>query len=684
MNNSSRYAETYAAWQRDPLNFWAEAAKEIDWIRAPQKIFDAKAGVYGRWFPDATCNTCWNALDRHVVAGQGARIALVYDSPLSGMKRKFSYSDTLLEVATLAAVLQDFGVSKGDRVLIYMPMIPEAVFAMLACARIGAIHSVVFGGFASKELATRINDAAPKLILTASCGLEPKRIVPYKPLLDAAISLAESKPEATLVFQRAQAQAVLHECDHDWAELVTVAKKRGQQAPCVEVAATDPLYILYTSGTTGKPKGVVRDNGGHMVALKWTMKNLYGIDPGEVYWAASDIGWVVGHSYIVYGPLLHGCTSVLYEGKPVGTPDPGAFWRVISENGVAALFTAPTAFRAIKREDPEGKYLGAYDVSCFRTLFLAGERADPDTIAWAERILGVPVIDHWWQTETGWCIAGNPAGLGLLPVKPGSATVPLPGYDLQAVDSAANPVATGQMGSLVVKLPLPPGCLPTLWQQDAHMVESYLREFRGYYKTADAGYRDADGYLYIMSRTDDIINVAGHRLSTGGMEEVLSSHHDVAECAVIGIKDDLKGEVPCGFVVLKAGVDRVPTEVERELVTLVRDKIGAVAAFRIVIVINRLPKTRSGKILRGTMKKIADSDPWTMPATVDDPAVLSEIAATLRMRFSKLEELRNQVQNLAFAIWERRSQQSGSYFGDASSDWFAAREQLGIPPDLLL
>jgi propionyl-CoA synthetase len=684
MNNSSRYAETYAAWQRDPLNFWAEAAKEIDWIRAPQKIFDAKAGVYGRWFPDATCNTSWNALDRHVVAGQGARIALVYDSPLSGMKRKFSYSDTLLEVATLAAVLQDFGVGKGDRVLIYMPMIPEAVFAMLACARIGAIHSVVFGGFASKELATRINDAAPKLILTASCGLEPKRIVPYKPLLDAAISLAESKPEATLVFQRAQAQAVLHECDHDWAELVTAAKKRGQQAPSVEVAATDPLYILYTSGTTGKPKGVVRDNGGHMVALKWTMKNLYGIDPGEVYWAASDIGWVVGHSYIVYGPLLHGCTSVLYEGKPVGTPDPGAFWRVISENAVAALFTAPTAFRAIKREDPEGKYLGAYDVSCFRALFLAGERADPDTIAWAERILGVPVIDHWWQTETGWCIAGNPAGLGLLPVKPGSATVPLPGYDLKAVDSAANPVETGQMGSLVVKLPLPPGCLPTLWRQDAQMVESYLREFPGYYKTADAGYWDADGYLYIMSRTDDIINVAGHRLSTGGIEEVLSSHHDVAECAVIGIKDDLKGEVPCGFVVLKAGVDRVPTEVERELVTLVRDRIGAVVALRIVIVVNRLPKTRSGKILRGTMKKIADSDPWTIPATIDDPAVLSEIAAALRMRFSKLEELRNQVQNLAFAIWQRRVRESGSDFGDASSDWFAARNQLSIPPDLLL
>jgi propionyl-CoA synthetase len=628
----SQYAETYAAWQRDPLNFWAEAAKEIDWIQAPQNVFDAKAGVYGRWFPDATCNTCWNAVDRHVMAGQGARIALSYDSPLAGVKRKFSYSDTLLEVATLAAVLQDFGVGKGDRVLIYMPMIPEAAFAMLACARIGAVHSVVFGGFASKELATRINDAAPKLILTASCGIEPNRIVPYKPLLDAAISLAESKPQATLLFQRAQSQAELHERDHDWAELVAAAKTRGHQAPCVEVAATDPLYILYTSGTTGKPKGVVRDNGGHMVALKWTMKNLYGVDPGEVYWAASDVGWVVGHSYIVYGPLLHGCTSILYEGKPVGTPNAGAFWRVISENGVAALFTAPTAFRAIKREDPAGKYLAAYDVSCLRTLFLAGERADPDTIAWAERILGVPVIDHWWQTETGWSIVGNPVGLGLLPVKRGSPTVPLPGYDVQVVDGAANPVATEQMGSLVVRLPLPPGCLPTLWQQDAQMVESYLSEFPGFYKTADAGYRDADGYLYIMSRTDDIINVAGHRLSTGAMEEVLSSHQNVAECAVIGIKDDLKGEVPCGFVVLKAGANRLPAEVERELIALVRDKIGAVAAFKIAIVVNRLPKTRSGKTLRGTMKKIADGDAWTMPATIDDPAALSDIAAGLQGR----------------------------------------------------
>ena len=684
----SRYAETYAAWQRDPLNFWAEAAKEIDWIQAPQNIFDAKAGVYGRWFPDATCNTCWNALDRHVVAGQGARIALVYDSPLSGMKRKFSYSDTLLEVATLASVLQDFGVSKGDRVLIYMPMIPETVFAMLACARIGAVHSVVFGGFASKELATRIDDAAPKLILTASCGLEPKRIVPYKPLVDEAISMAQCKPHATLLLQRPQVQAVLHERDHDWAELVAAAKTRGQQAPCVELAATDPLYILYTSGTTGKPKGVVRDNGGHMVALKWTMKNLYGIDPGEVLFTASDVGWVVGHSYIVYAPLLHGSTSILYEGKPVGTPDPGAFWRVISENRVAVLWAAPTGFRAIKREDPEGKYVGAYDLSCLRTLFLAGERSDPDTIAWAERMLGVPVIDHWWQTETSWSITGNLVGLGLLPVKPGSAHVPLPGYDVQVVDAAAHPVATGQMGSLVVKLPLPPGCLPTLWQHDAEMVESYLSEFPGFYKSGDAGYRDADGYFYIMSRTDDIINVAGHRLSTGGMEEVLSSHQDVAECAVIGIKDDLKGEVPCGFVVLKAGVDREPAEVEREIVRLVRDKIGPVAAFKIAIVVKRLPKTRSGKTLRGTMKKIADDETWTMPATIDDPAILLEIAAALHRRLSRAEsllrELRNQVGNRAFAIWAERVQGGGSYFGDKWSDWFTARNELGIPQDLFL
>src|SRR5215470_6099436 len=626
----SRYAETYAAWQRDPLNFWAEAAKEIDWIQAPQNIFDAKAGVYGRWFPDATCNTCWNALDRHVEADHGARIALVYDSPLSGMKRKFSYSDAMLEVSTLAAVLQDFGVGKGDRVLIYMPMIPETVFSMLACARIGAVHSVVFGGFASKELATRLDDATPKLILTASCGLEPKRIAPYKPLIDEAISMAEFKPHATLVFQRPQAQSVLHENDHDWAELVGAAKTRGQQAPCVELAATDPLYILYTSGTTGKPKGVVRDNGGHMVALKWTMKNLYGIDPGEVLFTASDVGWVVGHSYIVYAPLLHGSTSILYEGKPVGTPDPGAFWRVISEHACVSLFTAPTAFRAIKKEDPQGKLIANYDLSKFRALFLAGERADPDTIVWAETMLKVPVIDHWWQTETGWAIAGNPLGLGMLPVKHGSPTVAMPGYDVRVVDEACREVAANTMGSIVVKLPLPPACLPTLWQQDERFKESYLAEFPGYYKTADAGFKDADGYLYIMGRTDDIINVAGHRLSTGGMEEVLAAHKDVAECAVIGVADQLKGEVPCGFIVLKAGVNRDPAEIEKEIVALVREKIGPVAAFKIAITVARLPKTRSGKILRGTMKKIADHEPWTMPATIDDPAILEEIGTALK------------------------------------------------------
>src|SRR6516165_6810551 len=626
----SRYAETYAAWQRDPLNFWAEAAKEIDWVEAPQNIFDAKAGVYGRWFPDATCNTCWNALDRHVMAGQGARIALAYDSPLAGVKRKFSYSDTLLEVATLAAVLQDFGVNKGDRVLIYMPMIPETVFAMLACARIGAVHSVVFGGFASKELAARINDAAPKLILTASCGIEPKRIAPYKPLLDAAIGLAESKPQATLLFQRPQERTVLHERDHDWAKLVAAAKMRGQQAPCVELSATDPLYILYTSGTTGKPKGVVRDNGGHMVALKWTMKSLYGVDPGEVYWAASDIGWVVGHSYIVYAPLLHGCTSILYEGKPVGTPDAGAFWRVIAEHGCAAMFTAPTAFRAIKKEDPQGKLLANYDLAKFRTLFLAGERADPDTLIWAENLLKKPVIDHWWQTETGWAIAGNPVGLGQLPVKHGSPTVAMPGYDVRVLDEGGRELPAGKMGSIVVKLPLPPACLPTLWQQDEWFKQSYLTEFPGYYKTADAGYKDADGYIYVMSRTDDIINVAGHRLSTGGMEEVLSAHPDVAECAVIGIADALKGEVPCGFVVLKAGVDRAIADIEQECVGLVREKIGPVAAFKLILTVARLPKTRSGKILRGTMKKIADGEAWNMPATIDDPAILDEIGGALR------------------------------------------------------
>ncbi|MBZ0148658.1 MAG: propionyl-CoA synthetase, partial [Pseudorhodoplanes sp.] len=578
-----------------------------------KKVFDPSQGIYGRWFAGGVCNTCYNALDRHVAGGRAYQTALIYDSPMTRSKSAYSYAELLAEVKTLAAMIADFGVGKGDRVILYMPMVPEAVMAMLACARIGAVHSVVFGGFAAKELATRIDDAKPKLILSASCGLEPGRVVAYKPLLDEAIKLSTHKPPACMILQRPQAQAdMIAGRDHDWASLHAKAKRENRTADCVPVLATDPLYILYTSGTTGIPKGVVRDNGGHMVALKWSMQYLYGVDPGEVYWCASDVGWVVGHSYIVYGPLIHGCTSVLYEGKPVGTPDAGAFWRVISEHGAVALFTAPTAFRAIKKEDPKGEFIGKYDLSKFRTLFLAGERADPDTLQWAENLLKKPVIDHWWQTETGWCIAGNPMGLGMLPVKHGSPTVPMPGYQVDIVDEATKPVPANKMGSIVIKLPMPPGCLPTLWEQDERFKEGYLSEFPGYYKTADAGYKDDDGYVYVMGRTDDIINVAGHRLSTGGMEEVLSSHQDVAECAVMGIKDDLKGEVPCGFIVLKAGVNRAPAEIEKEIVALVREKIGPVAAFKLAITVKRLPKTRSGKILRGTMKKIADGDEWKM------------------------------------------------------------------------
>ncbi|MFG1359640.1 propionyl-CoA synthetase [Xanthobacter pseudotagetidis] len=630
---TSRYAETYARWRTDPSAFWGEAARDIDWIKPADTVFDPDAGIYGRWFSGASANTCHNAVDRHVAAGRGAQAALIYDSPVTGAKRTITYAELQDETRVLGAVLAGMGVKKGDRVVIYMPMVSEAVIAMLACARIGAIHSVVFGGFAAKELATRIEDAEPKVILAASCGIEPSRVVAYKPLLDLAITMSAFKPDGCLVLQRPEGPCTLvADRDLDWAQACADARAAGRGADCVEVAATDPLYVLYTSGTTGKPKGVVRDTGGHMVALRWSMENLYGIAPGEVFWAASDIGWVVGHSYIVYAPLLMGCTSIVYEGKPVGTPDPGAFWRVIEEHGVVALFTAPTALRAIKKEDPDCTLKQGRDMSRFRTLFLAGERADPDTVKWAEEKLGVPVVDHWWQTETGWAIAANPVGLGLLPVKLGSPTAPMPGYDVQIVDEAAKPVPAGTMGSIVVKLPLPPGCLPTLWQQDERFRESYLADYPGYYKTADAGFMDDDGYVFVMGRTDDIINVAGHRLSTGGMEEVIASHPDVAECAVIGVKDELKGEVPCGFVVLKAGERRAPDVIEKELIGLVRDRIGPVAAFKLAITVNRLPKTRSGKILRGTMKKIADHDAWSMPATIDDPVVLEEIEGVLKER----------------------------------------------------
>jgi propionyl-CoA synthetase len=628
---TSRYHDIYACWQRDPEGFWGEAAQAVDWIESPKKIFDKNAGLYGRWFSGGVVNTCYNALDRHVLAGRNNQPALIYDSPVTNTKQTFTYGRLLSEVQLLGAMLRDFGVKKGDVVILYMPMVPEAVFGMLACARIGAIHSVVFGGFAPKELATRIDDCKPKLILSASCGIEGARVVPYKPLLDEAIRLAKHKPEACLILQRPQVAATMVEGrDHDWRKTWEQAVNYAKTSECVPVAATDPLYILYTSGTTGIPKGVVRDNGGHLVALKWSMENLYGVKPGEIWWCASDIGWVVGHSYIVYAPLFHGATSVMYEGKPVGTPDAGAFWRVCADHGVVALFTAPTAFRAIKKEDPDAKLMGKYDLQKFRTLFLAGERADPPTVAWAEDKLKKPVIDHWWQTETGWCICGNPVGLGALPVKHGSATVPMPGYEMAVVDEASKPVPRGTVGSLVVKLPLPPAALPTLWQQDARCVESYFAEFPGYYKTADAGYIDDDGYVWVMGRTDDIINVAGHRLSTGGMEEVLAGHPDVAECAVLGIKDELKGEVPCGFIVLKAGVTRSALEIEKEIVALVRDKVGPVAAFKLAITVARLPKTRSGKILRGTIKKMADGEKWTMPATIEDPKVLDEIGVALK------------------------------------------------------
>ncbi len=629
--DASRYRQVHDGWRRDPEGFWAEAARDIDWIEPPKRIFDASQGVYGRWFSGGIANTAYNCLDRHVERGRGAQPALIYDSPVTGQKRVFTYAELLGEVAAFAGVLLELGVEKGDRVILYMPMIPEAVVAMLACARIGAIHSVVFGGFAANELAVRIDDTQPRVIVSASCGIEPNRVVHYKPLLDHAIELSLAKPETCVVVQRPQTEATLIAGrDYDYASLMASAKSRSVHARCEPVAATDPLYILYTSGTTGRPKGVVRDTGGHMVALKWTMDNHYGIAPGEVFWTASDVGWVVGHSYIVYGPLLHGATTVLYEGKPVGTPDAGAFWRVIEEHKVKALFTAPTAFRAIKKEDPNGALLAKHNLSHFKYLFLAGERADPNTVQWAESLLRVPVIDHWWQTETGWPIAGNCVGLGAVAVKHGSPTFPLPGYELHVLNESNEEMKRGQMGALSIRLPMPPGCLPTLWQNDRGFVESYLAEFPGYYKTADAGYIDEDGYVFVMARTDDIINVAGHRLSTGGIEEVVSNHPDVAECAVIGIADGLKGQVPAGFILLKAGVTRDASLIEREIVELVRDRIGPVAAFKTVFTVNRLPKTRSGKILRGTMRKIADGEEYKMPATIDDPTVLPEIAAALK------------------------------------------------------
>jgi propionyl-CoA synthetase len=624
----SRYHDVYKSWQSDPEGFWAEAAERMDWSKPWDKVQDSSSGL-DRWFVGAECNTCWNAVDRHIAAGHGERLALIFDSAMTDTKRQYTYAQLQEAVSKFAAGMASLNISKGDRVILYMPNIPEALIGMLACARLGAIHSVVFGGFAPAELATRINDAKPKAILTASCGLEPGRVIAYKPLIDEAISLSEHKPDHVVLLQRPQVLAEMSERDVNWTELVA-AQSAG--VDCVAVKATDPLYILYTSGTTGQPKGVVRDNGGHMVAMHWSMENIYDIKPGEVFWAASDVGWVVGHSYIVYAPLLFGATTLMYEGKPVGTPDAGAFWRIISEYKVVALFTAPTAFRAIKKEDPDGKLIGQYDLSHFRTLFLAGERADPDTVQWAENKLGVPVIDHWWQTETGWSIAANPVGLGMLPVKHGSPTVPMPGYDVRVLDEAGHEIKRGQLGAVCVKLPLPPSCLPTLWNADERFRNAYLKTFPGYYETSDAGYMDEDGYLYIMARTDDIINVAGHRLSTGGMEEVLASHPNVAECAVLGIADDLKGQIPLGFIVLKSDVNREAALIEKECVVLVREKIGAVAALRTVIVIARLPKTRSGKILRSTIRKMADKEDFKVPATIDDPAILMEIAAAMKAK----------------------------------------------------
>jgi len=624
----SGYAATYLASMTDPAAFWGEAALDIDWHRAPDTILDSSAAPFYGWFPDGELNTCYNALDRHVDGGRADQAALVYDSPVTDTRRSYSYRELRDEVARFAGALRELGVAKGDRVVIYMPMVPEAVVAMLACARIGAVHSVVFGGFAAHELAVRIDDARPKVVVSASCGIEGNRVIEYKPMLDSAIASAEFKPLRCVILQRPQAVASMSERDVDWNDAISSA----HPADCVPLRATDPLYILYTSGTTGLPKGVVRDNGGHAVALRWSMENIYDTHPGEVFWAASDIGWVVGHSYIVYAPLLTGCTTILYEGKPVGTPDAGAFWRVISEHQVKTLFTAPTAFRVIRKEDPEGRQLSRYDVSCLRYLFLAGERLDPETYRWADELLRIPVIDHWWQTETGWPIAANLRGVEPMPVKPGSPTVPVPGYDVRILDEGGREASAGQQGAIVIRLPMPPGTLRTLWQDDERFVESYLSQYEGCYLTGDGGHIDADGYIHVMGRTDDVINVAGHRLSTGEMEQVMAMHADVAECAVIGVADQIKGQVPRGLVVLKAGVNRDHGDICAELVALVRSQIGPVASLREVDVVPGLPKTRSGKILRKTMRGIADGRDEPVPSTIDDAAVLDLLRPLLHPR----------------------------------------------------
>ncbi|MEL7300445.1 MAG: propionyl-CoA synthetase [Pseudomonadota bacterium] len=625
------YTDIYAGWQADPERFWMEAAEAIDWDRAPTRALDASRAPLYEWFPDARVNTCWNAVDRHVAAGRGGHIAIIHDSPITGTSARITYAELRDRVAALAGALTARGINVGDRVIIYMPMVPEALVAMLACARIGAIHSVVFGGFASNELAVRIDDATPKAIIAASCGCEPGRIVTYKPLLDEAIDMAGHKPDFQMILQRKEGPCDLGPTDVDWH----AAQEGVAPAACVPVPGTHPAYILYTSGTTGQPKGVVRPTAGHLVALNWTMKNVYDINPPtaegtEVFWAASDVGWVVGHSYICYAPLIHGNTTIVFEGKPVGTPDAGTFWRVIEDHKVKALFTAPTAFRAIKRDDPKGTLIGDYDLSSLECLYLAGERADPDTIIWAQEKLGVPVIDHWWQTETGYAIAANPMGIEKLPVKLGSPSVPMPGYDVQILSDEGHPLAPDELGAIAVKLPLPPGTLPTLWNAEERFTKSYLDAFPGYYETGDAGMIDEDGYLYIMARTDDVINVAGHRLSTGAMEEVLAGHPDVAECAVIGVTDALKGQLPLGFLCLNSGTERPEPEIVAEVIAKVRDEIGPVATFKLAAVVPRLPKTRSGKILRGTMVKIADNEAYKMPATIDDPAILDEIRTALQ------------------------------------------------------